>query len=500
MAFRVLVVVTLLLGIGAAQSDVTDTDLERASGGRTIAIGALSRGGGVTNVPLEVYVARVLAGEGEPNAPEAATEALAVAIRTYAIVNMGRHRREGFDLCDTTHCQVPRNATAATRRAAMATAGEILLFNGAPAIVYYSASCGGRSEDASEVWPGSNLPYMRSVVDDVHDEDMPWTLDLSFRQIEQALTRAGFDGHLKDVRIEEHDRSGRVSRLRLRGLEPEEITGAQFRMAIGPTDVRSTAFSMTKQGTTLHLTGRGYGHGVGMCVIGAGRRARRGQTAEAILRTYYPGLRIATLDRVTTPAVETASVRPRETVAEAPRAAAVVVPARSSGVTAHVPKGSSLSEAELERIGVRAHDALSKRLGTSVAPLTIELHDSVESFRNATGQPWWVSEVAAGTAIDLAPAAVLQQRDGVESTVRRAIAELLVSPALQGRPAWVRVGAARYFASETHAAPSGGKVRCPADAELTLAISAAAQRDAESRAEACFAREIAEGKSWRDIR
>ena len=499
MAFRVLVVVTLLLGIGAAQSDVTDTDLERASGGRTIAIGALSRGGAVSNVPLEVYVARVLAGEGEPNAPEAATEALAIAIRTYAIVNMGRHRREGFDLCDTTHCQVPRTATAATRRAAMATAGQILLFNGAPAIVYYSASCGGRSEDASEVWPGTNFPYMRSVVDDVHDEDPPWTLDLSFRQIEQALTKAGFDGHLKDVRIEERDRSGRVSRLRLRGLEPEEITGAQFRTALGPTDVRSTAFSMTKEGAALHLTGRGYGHGVGMCVIGAGRRARRGETAEAILHRYYPGLRIATIDRVTTPAVETASVRPREGVAGPPSAAAVV-PARPSGVTAHVPKGSALSAPDLERIGARAHDALSKTLGTSVAPLTIELHDSVESFRNATGQPWWVSEVAAGTAIDLAPVAVLQQRDGVESTVRRAIAELLVSPALQGRPAWVRVGAARYFASDTHPAAAGGKLRCPADAELTLAISAAAQRDAESRAEACFAREIAHGKNWRDVR
>jgi len=89
-----------------AQTDVGDAALERASERRTIDIGLLSTGGGVATIPLEVYVARVLAGEAEPGAADAAQQALAVAIRTYAIVNEGRHRRDGFDLCDTTHCQV----------------------------------------------------------------------------------------------------------------------------------------------------------------------------------------------------------------------------------------------------------------------------------------------------------------------------------------------------------------------------------------------------------
>lgn len=480
-------------------TDVTDADLEHASAGRTIAVGAVSKDGHVSNVPLEVYVARVLAGEGEPNAPEAAEEALAVAIRTFAIVNMGRHRRDGFDVCDTTHCQVPRAATASTRRAALATAGEILTFNGAPAPVYYSASCGGRSEDASALVPGASYPYMRSVVDDVHGEDVPWTLDLSMRQLEQALAKAGFDGRLKDVRVEDRDRSGRVARLRLRGLEPDEVTGTQFRTAIGPTVLRSTAFSVEKHGDGVRFTGRGYGHGVGMCVIGAGRRARRGESAAAILDKYYPGTRLMTLDGATAPppTSTTAEPSPRAT---RPAVAPPAVVAQSSTVVAHVPRGSRVSAADLERIGTRAHDALSKVLGTSVAPVTIELHDSIDAFRNATGQPWWVSEVASGTTIDLAPAAILEQRDGIDATVRQAMAELLISSALAGRPAWVRVGAARYFSRDTHHPPSSGKVRCPADAELTLAISAAAQRDAESRAEACFARAMADGKDWRSVR
>ena len=78
--------------------------------------------------------------------PKAAAQALAVAIRTYALFNAGRHQRDGFDLCDTTHCQVLRASSAASRRAAQATAGLVLSYQGAPADLYYSASCGGHTE------------------------------------------------------------------------------------------------------------------------------------------------------------------------------------------------------------------------------------------------------------------------------------------------------------------------------------------------------------------
>jgi stage II sporulation protein D len=97
----------------------------------------------------------VLAGEAEPGAADAAQQALAVAIRTYAIVNEGRHRRDGFDLCDTTHCQVMRTANDYSRRAALATAGRVLTLDGKPVEIFYSASCGGRSESAANVWPGA---------------------------------------------------------------------------------------------------------------------------------------------------------------------------------------------------------------------------------------------------------------------------------------------------------------------------------------------------------
>ncbi len=482
-----------------AQSDVSDADLQEASPGRTVRVGGGAGGGRVTTVPLEVYVARVLAGEGEPGAPDAALQALAVAIRTFAIFNAGRHGKDGFDLCDSTHCQVPRAATATTRRAAMATAGRILTYNGAPAEIFYSASCGGRSESAAQVWPRSNLPYLRSVADDVHDDDEPWTLEVPLRDVQRTLARAGFDGsRLTNVTVDARSASGRVARLTLDGLRPAVITGEAFRAAMGPREFRSTAFSVKREGRSLHFTGQGYGHGVGMCVIGAGRRARRGEDVEGILGKYYPGLALTRLSatgaRVSRPAV----VPPAPPAPSGPSAKAS---ASTPLAIVRVERGSGASASEIERFAARAHQRLSQALGTSVSPVTITVHESLDTFRNVTGKPWWVSAVAEGTAIDLAPVALLAQRDGVEATVAVAVAELLMEPTLAGRPAWVLTGASRYFARlPAVAAAVRSRVRCPSDAELTLAVSAAAQREADARAEACFARAFAQTRDWRTVR
>ena len=160
-----------------AQSEVAETDLAAASSGRTIRLGAVADGR-ITTIPLEVYVARVLAGEADPRASDAAQQALAIAVRTYTLKNVDRHARDGYDLCDSTHCQVPRPSTPTSRRAAMATVGQVLTWQAELAEVFYSASCGGKSERAADVWPGANYPYLVSRPDDVCDDDPEWTLDL----------------------------------------------------------------------------------------------------------------------------------------------------------------------------------------------------------------------------------------------------------------------------------------------------------------------------------
>lgn len=280
----------LLSGSSGAQTAATDVELKAASNGRSVRIRPIA-GGRVTTIPLEIYVARVLAAEGEPRAADAAQQALAVVSRTYALANLGRHGRAGFDLCDSTHCQVFRASTPVTRNATLATASRILTYNGRPAEVFYSASCGGHSESAEDVWPGGGYSYLTAAADDVHDGDPAWTVELPLRRIQQALQRAGFGGRrLQRVEIEQRSASGRVTRLRLVGLQPDVIGGNEFRLAIGASELRSTLFEMSARGDTLRFTGRGYGHGVGLCVIGAGRRALRGESFEAILARYFAGL------------------------------------------------------------------------------------------------------------------------------------------------------------------------------------------------------------------
>ena len=491
----VALVFEFFVALPRAQTDITDTQLESASAGRTVRVGPASGSPGrTTNLPLELYVARVLAGEGEPNAADAARQALAVAIRTYAVANTGRHGADGFDLCDSTHCQVLRAATAATRRATLATAGRILTFNGRAAQLFYSASCGGYSQSAAQAWPGTEFPYLRVAPDEVHEDDPAWALSLTLDEIDRALERAGFTGRLRGIRIAERNTSGRAARLEVSGLTPGFIAGEQFRMAIGPVTLRSTSFSIETEGNVVRFTGRGFGHGVGMCVIGAGRRAARGESAAAILAQYYPGLDLAS--------VSGAAVRATGPVARTAGAVDVTASGSERPVLVRVGSSANVRADDIERVAVRAHADMGSALGISIAPITVRVHASVESFRKATGRPWWTSSVADGTAIDLAPVSVLAQRDGLETTMRRAIAELLVAQPLQGRAIWIRTGAARFFArtktatSEAHIAT----MRCPSDAELTSAVSAVAQRDAEARAEACFAREYAKHHDWRAVR
>ncbi|MGH9348991.1 MAG: hypothetical protein ACRD26_17170, partial [Vicinamibacterales bacterium] len=131
-------------------------------------------------------------------------------------------------------------------------------------------------------------------------------------------------------------------------------------------------------------------------------------------------------------------------------------------------------------------------------PVRLQIHDSLEAFRDATGRPWWVTVAVAGSTVDLVPLAILEQRDGLDAFVRRGIAEVLMGETFAGRPAWVRVGGARYYASVTRPTPPK-RAECPSDAELLMAVSAPAYRVAELRAEACFARALAKTGDWRRV-
>ncbi len=459
----------------------------------------------IETLPMDEYIAQVLAGEGQPRAGDAAQQALAITARTFALANRNRHRREGFDLCDTTHCQVVRPATAVTRRAAAATSGRALLHNGQPAFVFYSASCGGRLERASAVWPGAVDYGTRTIEDDAHADEVPWQSEVRVGDVERALRAAGLrGGRLRGLRVLQRNTSGRVVRLRAEGFTPPDVSGHDFRTAMGRVGgwqlVKSTAFDVERTGNGFRFRGRGFGHGVGLCVIGAGTRASRGATAGDILRFYFPELQIGV------PGGSRAEV-PRQapgatgTPAPAPSAAAPAVP-DASGIRLALPASEEGERAAIITLVRRARDEIAKMAGVAPPPsIRVTVHPTVESFGRATGQPWWVSGATDGAAIDLLPVSILRRRGQFERTVRHEVAHVLLDAALRSRPMWVREGAAGYFADPPPAGtPAPGRVPCPADAEMTRAVSAGAQRDAYARAAACFGRQVAEGRRWSEVR
>ena len=160
----------------------------------------------------------------------------------------------------------------------------------------------------------------------------------------------------------------------------------------------------------------------------------------------------------------------------------------------------------------RTRGEIAKLTGVPPVNLRVTVHPSVESFGRATGQPWWVSGATDGASIDLLPITMLRQQGQVDRTVRHEVAHALLDGALAKRPMWVREGAAAYFAAAGPGTGTGpgtrheargtkpDRVPCPSDIELLRPISAGAQRDAYARAAACYAREIAEGTRWDQVR
>ncbi len=118
-------------------------------------------------MPLDQYVAAVLAGECSTFRSDEAIKAMAVAARSYALHLRGRHAAQGYDLCSTTHCQRLDPDAVTPRLASLAaqTAGELLWFEGKPAFACYSRKCGGTTEDASAVWGSLRAPFLRSHTD-----------------------------------------------------------------------------------------------------------------------------------------------------------------------------------------------------------------------------------------------------------------------------------------------------------------------------------------------
>jgi stage II sporulation protein D (peptidoglycan lytic transglycosylase) len=246
----------------------------------------------VTELPLETYVAAVLAGESSSFRSDESLKAMAVAARTYAVHFLGRHKSEGFDFCDTTHCQDFRITALSDRllKSVAATESEVIVYNEAPIPAYYHQDCGGI--------PEPKAPYLRQLQDSfcVARGRLHWSAALMASDLRAALSL----NQVTRIEVTERSASGRVERLRLTGSEVRVMDAETFRLgigrAIGWNKLRSDLYDVRREGDRFIFEGYGSGHGIGLCQNGAAAMGEQGFRYKEILAYYYPNTRIARRD------------------------------------------------------------------------------------------------------------------------------------------------------------------------------------------------------------
>ncbi|HPW90416.1 MAG TPA: SpoIID/LytB domain-containing protein [Paludibacteraceae bacterium] len=252
-----------------------------------------------------------------------------------------RDAHQLFNVCADDHCQryqgVARARTLLVHQAIEETRGEVLFYKGEICDARFSKSCGGVSERFESCWVDEHYDYLTSVRDDISHDDFPdlsveanaehwirtspkafcntsdqqiltqvlnqydqethdfyrWTVQYSTRQLSELIKkRSGIDfGTVLDLIPVERGTSGRLTKLKIIGTKRTLIVGKELeiRKWLSESHLRSSAFVVDKTSDGFLITGAGWGHGVGLCQIGAAVMGAQGYTYDKILKHYFRG-------------------------------------------------------------------------------------------------------------------------------------------------------------------------------------------------------------------
>jgi len=281
------------------------------------------------NLNIENYLINVLPYEIGDTAPEEALKAQAVAARTHAInlLLQNRHAGDGFDLCNTTHCQVYKFGLKhfpQVEEAVNETRGVVMEYDSLIADGVYHSNCGGKTESNQNAWSGKPIPYLQGVACYPETDSLDLTKEANAvkwinttrttegmanwerrsEKWEQTITKSALEQNtggqnLQALTVLKRGVSGRILKLKLSGSNDIILDGEyQIRQAFGGLP---SSFFYLKNGAnqpnstyilddTIKIIGKGYGHGVGMCQVGALQKARSGWTWQQILSNYFPGV------------------------------------------------------------------------------------------------------------------------------------------------------------------------------------------------------------------
>lgn len=288
----------------------------------------------INTLDIEQYLTSVISSEMSADSPMELLKAHAVISRSWVLRNLGKHG--DYDVCGDDHCQryeglLRRNERAV--EAVKATAGQTLSYSplkGESEICdcrYYKC-CGGKTEEWSTCWEDIDVPYIRSVecrwcnpartlrkpgvqfrdimgtvlnnydqeTTDFHD----WTVHYSHAELAQIIReKSGIDfGEIVELRPLKRGKSGRIYELEIVGTKHREIIGKELkiRLWLSRTCLYSSWFDVEKTAEEFILSGHGWGHGAGLCQIGAAVMAVEDMSYEQILAHYYPGAKLAMLE------------------------------------------------------------------------------------------------------------------------------------------------------------------------------------------------------------
>ncbi len=255
----------------------------------------------VNSVLLEDYLRAVVPSESPASWPIESLKAQALAARTYAVSNWGKHAGSGFDMKDDTSDQVYNGVAAehpATNTAVESTAGQIITYGQRPITALFFSTSGGYTDSSNEVW-GTELPYIQPVPD--FDQASPkyrWTLERSQNDLQEAVSKLGLNlGTISDITPLERTPQGRVKKLEIKGSQGSAVVDAnKFRFA---ARLYSTLWEVETEGRgprrSFNFKGGGWGHALGMSQYGARQMAADGKNATEIIHHYYQGVDIQNL-------------------------------------------------------------------------------------------------------------------------------------------------------------------------------------------------------------
>ncbi len=250
---------------------------------------------------VESYLKGVLVHEISPKWPMDAIKAQAIAARTYALYQKEICIHKPYDLVADTSSQVYggfSSEKSKTNRAVNFTFGEVLLYRDKVFPAFFHATCGGMTENASELWKTNIEPLAggRLCSFCTSSPHYYWSASMDFETIRSKLGPLyTLEGKLQNIFVEERNVSGRIRSLRLEDDKGESavVSAKEFRQMMGLDVVRSTNFTIAVKGSKVVFSGKGWGHGVGLCQWGAFGMSRKGYDYKEILAFYYPGSRVA---------------------------------------------------------------------------------------------------------------------------------------------------------------------------------------------------------------